>query len=446
MAVIAGLGLLTLGQGLTFFADEWAVIEGRSLDLGSFIRPFNEHWLGLTVAAYRLVFDAIGFVSYAPYLVLLVVLHVVVAAEVFVLVRRSAGPVVGFAAGLVMLFFGSGFENLFWAMQIGFVGAAALGFGAMMAMDRRPLDATLISRRRATLATALLTLAVMTSGLGLVMVAAVGVELLVDRTRRRYIAVAVVPALTYLAWLLAVGRAGVATARDPFTLEALVQVPAFVIRGAGAAAGAISGTGPIVGVGLIVMVVAAVVWRVVRGGHLHPRIVGCLGGVVVLYLLTGLIRAQLEADAALYTRYTYLAGALLLVALGALIGRDFDRLMAIPGPRRAAVAVAAVVVALSLAWNVQLLIAGRSLFLERAERTRALVMLALEPLPPGVEPDRTLILVPSPASLARLIAEHGSPLADPLVVGGIRQPSDAALADALRRLVERKGVIGALPQ
>ncbi len=67
-AAVAGVVLLALGQGLTFFADEWAVIEGRSLDVGSFLRPFNEHWLGTTIVVYRLMFGIFGLGSYVPYL------------------------------------------------------------------------------------------------------------------------------------------------------------------------------------------------------------------------------------------------------------------------------------------------------------------------------------------------------------------------------------------
>jgi hypothetical protein len=439
-ATVAGLALLALGQGLTFFADEWAVIEGRSFDLDSFIRPFNEHWLGLTILVYRLMFAVFGLGSYVPYLVLLIALHLVLASEVFVLVRRAAGPPAGLAAGVVILFFGSGFEDLFWAMQIGFIGAAVLGFGAMLALDGEP------SRGRALAATALLVAAVSTSGLGLVMVAAVGLELLADRLRRRLIAVAIAPSVIYLAWYLALGRAGVATARDPFTLEALGQVPAFVIQGAGAAAGGISGLGPLVGIGLIAAIVGAVGWRWVHGDGVPARTVGCLGGVVALYVLTGLVRAQLVADAALYTRYTYLAGPLLLVALGALVGPDLARLRVAPRTRIAVVAGGASLLVLALSWNLQLLVAGRTLFLERAERTRALVTVALAPLPLDVESDRTLILVPSPASLERLVATHGTPLSDPFVIGGVPPVSDVALADARRRAEERKGSMGALPQ
>ncbi|HSS35619.1 MAG TPA: hypothetical protein VLR93_05040, partial [Patescibacteria group bacterium] len=88
------------------------MIEGRSLDVGSFLRPFNEHWLGTTIVVYRLMFGVFGLGSYVPYLVLLIALHLVVAGLVFVLVRRAAGPVLGLAAGIVMLLLGSGFEDL----------------------------------------------------------------------------------------------------------------------------------------------------------------------------------------------------------------------------------------------------------------------------------------------------------------------------------------------
>jgi hypothetical protein len=439
-AAVAAVALLALGQGLTFFADEWAVIEGRSLDVSSFLRPFNEHWLGTTIIVYRLMFGLFGLGSYVPYLVLLIALHLLVATEIFVLVRRAAGPIAGLAAGVIVLFFGGGFENLYWAMQVGFIGAVALGFGAMLAIDGTP------SRRRAVLACGLLVVAVSTSGLGLVMVAAIGLELLVDRYRRRLLWVALVPSMIYLGWYLALGRAGVATARDPFTLEAASQVPAFVVQGAGAAAGAISGLGPTIGIVLVVAVVGLAAWRVARGPGLPPRTVGCLGGIVALYVLTGLVRAQLVTDAALYTRYTYLAGPLLLVGLAAMAAPEVGRLGARRSDRRWLAVAGATLFTLALVWNVRLLLDGRALFLERAERTRALVSVALGPLPAGVEPDRTLILVPSPASLARIIAAHGSPLVDPLVLGGVPAIGQAALADAVRRAEEAKGPLGALPQ
>ena len=50
-ALTAFLTLLWLGRGLTFFADEWAVMADRTISLDSFIQPFNEHWLGVAILA-----------------------------------------------------------------------------------------------------------------------------------------------------------------------------------------------------------------------------------------------------------------------------------------------------------------------------------------------------------------------------------------------------------
>ena len=78
--------------------------------------------------------------TYVPYLALLAVLHVTVALLVYALVRRRTLPLVAVGITLIVLLFGSGFENLFWGIQIGFVGATALGLGRAPPA-RRPADA-----------------------------------------------------------------------------------------------------------------------------------------------------------------------------------------------------------------------------------------------------------------------------------------------------------------
>ena len=84
------------------------------------------------------------------------------------------------------------------------------------------------------------------------------------------------------------------------------------------------------------------------------------------------------------------------------------------------VAVGVAVVAFSLIWNVTLLVGGRQLYAERADLTRALVVLGTtDPLPPGVAPNLSLLLVPSPVELRRVIATYGSPMTDPLAPGSV---------------------------
>ena len=92
---------------------------------------------------------------------------------------------------------------------------------------------------------------------------------------------------------------------------------------------------------------------------------------------------------------------------------------------------------MSLAFNVRLLVEGRELFLDRAAMTRALVTVGLErPLPSSTDPERTLVLVPSPASLERIVAAYGSPVGDTILPGAVEPIPPDVLAEAQRRLEE----------
>ena len=76
------------------------------------------------------------------------------------------------------------------------------------------------------------------------------------------------------------------------------------------------------------------------------------------------------------------------------------------------------IVAFSLVWNVSLMLAGRALYAERADLTRALIVVGTtDPLPPGVDPNLNLVLVPSPVQLRSVLATYGSPMADRLAPG-----------------------------
>ena len=76
-------------------------------------------------------------------------------------------------------------------------------------------------------------------------------------------------------------------------------------------------------------------------------VIACLLAIAAEYTIVGIVRAQLEVDASLYTRYAYLSGILALIALASLIVMPMIRSR---GP--AVVAVGAAVVAFSLIWNV----------------------------------------------------------------------------------------------
>ena len=390
-----------MGRGLTFFADEWAVIGDRPIGLGTFLRPFNEHWLGVMTLVHRAMVEVIGIGTYMPYLALLAALHVVVIWLVYVLVRRRTHPLIAVGVTAILAIFGSGFENLFWAMQIGFIGAIALGLGALLVLEQEGDGQP--SRRRIALAVAMLTLGVMTSGFGLFMLVLVGLDVVLDRGRWRVIPPLVIPGLVYVAWYVTLGRQGLATYGDPFTIENLSAVPRFVFEGAAEAFSSALGVGRALGRFVVIGLAVALTVSAVRRVPIPGRALACFGAIVAMYALLGLVRANLDADATYYSRYSYLSGMFALMGLAALIGR---RGMPEARPRRQAVVVGLIAVfALSVVWNARLLVAGRALFGERADLTRAMVELGLsEPLPEGVDPDLSLVLVPSPVRLEAIIA------------------------------------------
>ena len=433
LAVATVAVLLALCRGMTFFADEWAIIERREISLEDWLRPFNEHWLGTTIVAYRLMLGAFGMGSYLPYLALVAVLHVIVAAEILVIVRRSSGPLIALAAASVVLLFGSGFENLFWGSQIGFIGATALGLGALILLEPGP-GSDRPTARRAALAVALLTIGMTTSGFGIFMLGVVGLEVLADRRRWLLVVPLAIPAGIYVAWFLALGRSGVGFARDPFTAQALADVPRFILEGLGNAAGSAVGVGPTYGLFVMGAVAVGGAIRIARGHAPGPRFLGVIGGIVAMYAILGLVRGGVLDTAAFYPRYSYLSGILFLAALASLVGRiDWP---AAPLRRSALRVIGVSVLSISLVWNVRLLTLGRDVFLDRAALTRALVETALHPeLPDVVDRDRDLILVPSPNSLERIVRRYGSPLNDTFVEPLPAIP-DATYDEAWRRVLE----------
>lgn len=431
LAVILVVGLpflLWMGRGLTFFSDEWAFIESRSLgDPGTWLPPHNEHWSTLPILLYRALVETIGITSYVPYLAVVVALHGLVVCLLFVVVRRQSGPLVALAAAILVVLFGSGFENLYWGFQIGFVGATAAGLAALVALDGDDQPGAVV------LVLSLL-LGLATAGVALAFVVAAAVEAVLETRSRITVLAIAIPIAVHAAWFGSFGRAGVTT-RPPLSAEALTDVPGAVLDGLGNAAGAITGVGPSIGafVAAALLIFATVLlWRDRR---LPARFVGCVAGIVTLYALIGLTRAHQFEGILNYTRYTYVSGILLIVGLSALAGR-----LGLPHekrPRLTALGVGGSLLAIALVFNVRLLVDGRALFLTRAAMTRALVTVALErPLPDSTDPQRTLVLVPSPASLERIVAAHGSPLGDLLVPGAVEPIPPDILAEARRRLEE----------
>ena len=219
----------------------------------------------------------------------------------------------------------------------------------------------------------------MTSGYGLFMLGLVGLDVVLDPRRRKWVLPLLIPAALYGAWYVTLGRSRIATFGNPFTPETLMALPRFIVDGMATAFGSAAGGGALMGRILIVGLVASIVYWPLQRRSIPRRAIACLLAIAAEYTIVGIVRSQLEVDASLYTRYAYLSGMLALIAAASLIGRP-----AIPDARRPmAFAVGVAILAFSLAWNVALLVGGRQLYAERAELTRAYIALGTtDPLPP----------------------------------------------------------------
>jgi hypothetical protein len=294
-AVGAGLLILTLGQGLTFFFDEWQYLLHRDFSVTGLLWHHNEHWPTLHVALYMGLAGVFGTGSYLPWQVALVVLHLIIAAGLYRLLERVR--LGWFAAGgaVLFLFLGIGGDNLLWGFQIGFDLAIAFGVWALVLVETRPM-----------LAAGLLTAAVATQGPGLVFIVACAVA------SPRAIRWLWIPVAAYGLWLVTWGAGSVHELR-------LAEAPLFAVQGITNAAGAMVGQPG-------ALLVVAVVLAIAAGRNRDPLVRAAVFGLLAEYGIIGLVRGNEFLTAA---RYYYLAAPFLLIAASSVHLGRLDRLVGV---------------------------------------------------------------------------------------------------------------------
>src|SRR5260221_7588656 len=88
----AGIELDRLGRGRTFFFDEWTfILDRRGGLVDALLQPHNGHLSLIPAGVYRVLFLVVGLAHYRPYRLVAIFVHLLVAALVAALVRRSAG-------------------------------------------------------------------------------------------------------------------------------------------------------------------------------------------------------------------------------------------------------------------------------------------------------------------------------------------------------------------
>jgi len=292
-----------------FNGDQWDFLVRRGLTIDGLFSPHNGHWASFVVLLYRVLFAVFGVKTYAPYLAVVIIAHLILAHLLWRLLRRmEVDPFL--ATGAVGLFavLGVGWENLTSAFQYQLFAPLIFLVGALLVLG----DGGKPSRRQQFLGALLLLFSLPWSSLALVGLVVVGACALI-RWGIRVALLLVTPALAiYLVWY-AVERSRIQSAgKQPFGV-ALQAAPAFVWRGlvdASDHAVGFAGIGPV----LVVLLGLFLLHRSAQISGLWPDAIILAAGAALFLALTDLGRSGLGIATAGSPRYSYAVIALLLPA------------------------------------------------------------------------------------------------------------------------------------
>jgi len=334
--------LFGVGSYHWFLRDDFAFLTGRSAtSLDDLFAPHAGHWSTVPVLAFRGLWALFGLRTYVPYEATVIALHLTACALLRVIMRRSGvGPWTATVAASTFVLFGPGQEDIVWAFQIGFTGSLVFGLTQLVLADHEGGP-----DGRDALGVIAGALALMSSGVGLVMVVVAGIAVL-GRRGWRIAALHTVPlAALYAIWRqveqpsLTDGLFG----RPP--LDAVwdwvrnAQIGVFVDLGHFELVGALLGAILVVG---LVVAWARVPWRELRSRAAMP--VAMLAGGILFAVLTAEGRWWAGVTFARSSRYMHIGAALALPALAVAVSALVQRW-------RAVGVVALGVLAIGIPWN-----------------------------------------------------------------------------------------------
>jgi hypothetical protein len=283
-AVAAVGGLLAAGfwagRSLWFFADEWNVYG--DYPLGDLLKPFNGHLSLVPIGIYQVLYRTVGVGDGAYVWFRLAGLAAlgVLGSVVLRYGRTRVGPWAGALAAVAVLWNSAGSSDVLFPFLLNFTVPIAALFAIWWHLDRRTAghDAA---------AAAWLAVALATSALGLMALAAVVVELAWSRAPLRRWLVLSPGVVLWSLWYLT-NRESTPLATDPVEI---VEYAARMYLGAttSLAAGWTPG-GVLLAVALVVLVgVAALRWR-----SLDARTLGALAAPAAFIVVTTLTRIPIR--------------------------------------------------------------------------------------------------------------------------------------------------------
>jgi hypothetical protein len=309
--VLAAAVFLWAGRRRWFFHDEWGfLIDVDGGDVGGLLRPDNEHWTTLPKIEYRLLFNIFGLNTYVPYQLVTISLHLAAAALLRVVMRRAnVSAWMATLVACVFVLFGSGDHNILRGFQVTFTGAVAFGLIQLLLADH---DGKIDRRDWFGLLAGVA--ALMCSGVGLAMVAAVALCALIRRGWRAAAFHSLPLVAVYLTWWLVYAREDYESTAAP--LRKVASFGWASVTATFDALGQFHVVGLLLGVLLIVGLIVALRKPFDPGVRRRAAAsIGLLFGALVFVLLTAWSRAPKGAGFANQSRYIHVIAALCLPAL-----------------------------------------------------------------------------------------------------------------------------------
>jgi hypothetical protein len=367
------LVIAIVGRRQWFIADDWAFLLAREhLRVGAglddmLMLPQDGHWMMWPLLVFRGLRAVFGMGSYVPYLLVLWATHLgLVALARTLMVRLGASPWTATLMSCVLLVFGAGWENLFFAVQIVYTFSLLAFLAQLLLVDHDgPPD------RRDWIGSAIAVIGVSSSGFGPFFAFGVGLLLLIRRRWTALLIAAVPQALALGWWWLTWGD-------DPAGDTTGTAGPRFVghftVEGLASTFGSLAGTRLLAG-GAAVLALAVALWPRTPARSRQIMIV-LLATATVMYAGIGARREVFGLNAATWSRYQYMAAFLVAPVLA--VGLDQARHFA-----AWAKWVPRVVLVLIVARNVNWMQERGDAWADRTRADRRVMSLVAGSAPPG---------------------------------------------------------------
>jgi len=317
--VIAVVVIYAAGSHIYFYSDEWSLFQHRPLaSLSSWLDPHNQvHWIPGLVALYGVLFNLVGVDHYWLYHLPGVAMHLLAAWMLReVMVHARADEWTATACATIFAFYGTGAQNIMWAIQVGYTASLAMGLVQLnCATHLAP------TRRRDLAGLAAGAVALAFGGIGVTMAIVVGLATLVLRGWRAAFFHTAPLGVTYLLWWFNFARGEVA--HPDYGIPALWAQ--WVWQGFAAVFGSLAGWAPL---GVLLAAVTVIGFSVRVRDQLSTvdwwrplvPVLALACGAVVFQLITALGRVAqplggfvvLGPAGATSSRYVYIVAALML--------------------------------------------------------------------------------------------------------------------------------------